>query len=89
MLEMEAGGHEGHLQGHMAFSVVISKHKKVLCDVLRKYWSPRLWTMQEYVFAQELIFLSGSTANEISTLRKYVDLYKQFNPSEVESLENP
>jgi hypothetical protein len=64
-------------------------HQKVLCDILTKDWWTRLWTVQEYVLARDPIFLYGKAVIEDSALRKYIDLYKELNLSEVESLESP
>ena len=68
-----------HLTISKPMPTSLIKHMQGLCSVLIRSWFRRLWIMQEYVLAKEVVFMCGRASTPDAEIRKFIRLYEGHN----------
>lgn len=89
MSGMKTGGQKSHLQSKWGLPDALIRNYERLCLLMTASWWTRTWTFQEYVLAQDFIFLCEDTIVTDAQLIEYIDRYAALNLASVEVLISP
>ena len=78
-----------HLSLNRSMPTALIKNMDGICSVIIRTWFQRLWTMQEYVLAKEIIFMCGKAVLGEDALGRFVELYNGLNYKANEALMKP